>query len=63
MVLLIEITRSYERERLWMIQAAIYFESFNPILIIVLKKNVAKKVDFLTGMSLRKWRLGLQCRG
>ena len=34
-----------------MIQAAIYLESFNPILMIVLKKNVAKKVDFLIGMS------------
>ena len=34
-----------------MIQAAIYFESFNPILMIVLKKNVAKKVDVLIGMS------------
>ena len=46
-----------------MIQAAIYFESFNPILMIVLKKNVAKNVDFLMGMFLRKWQLGLQCRG
>ena len=34
-----------------MIQAAIYFESDNPILMVFLKKNVAKKVDFLIGMS------------
>ena len=34
-----------------MIQAAIYFESVNPILMIVLKKNGSKKVDFLKGMS------------
>ena len=34
-----------------MTQAATYFESVNPILMIVLKKNVAKKVDFLIGMS------------
>jgi len=38
--------------KVWMmIQAAIYFESVNPILMIVLKKNVSKKVDFLKGMS------------
>ena len=39
-----------------MIQTVIYFESVNPILMIVFKKNVAKKnvakkVDFLMGMS------------
>ena len=34
-----------------MIQTVIYFESVNPILMIVLKKNVAKKIDFLIGMS------------
>ena len=35
----------------WGYRPAIYFESVNPILMIVLKKNVAKKVDFLIGMS------------
>ena len=47
----------------WGYRPAIYFKSVNPRLMIVLKKNVAKKVDFLTGMFLRKWQLGLQCRG
>ena len=46
-----------------MIQAAIYFESVNPILMSVLKKNVAKKVDVLIEGCQRKWRLGLECRG
>ena len=35
----------------WGYRPAIYFESVNPILMIVLKKNVAKKVDVLIGMS------------